>query len=166
MFFCFIKDSYIDYLRKYDTKVAENKHESRPYIGVVLEIHEYKYYVPFSSPKEKHKHMKNNLDFRKIEHGKLGAINFNNMIPVIDSEIIPIVFSEVTDINYRKLLTKQYNAVQKDIDNITKTAARLRDIILKPNEQLSEYEIKIKNRCCNLSLLEKVCTEMKSPYSS
>ena len=26
----YIKDSYIDYLRQYDNKVAENKHETRP----------------------------------------------------------------------------------------------------------------------------------------
>ena len=33
-----IKDSYIQFLRQYDTNVAENKKETRPYVGVVLKI--------------------------------------------------------------------------------------------------------------------------------
>ncbi len=30
--------------------------------------------------------MKNNIDFYKLDNGKLGAINFNNMIPIIKGE--------------------------------------------------------------------------------
>ena len=33
-----IKDEYINYLKKYDAKVADNKKGKRPYVGVVLEI--------------------------------------------------------------------------------------------------------------------------------
>lgn len=64
-----MKDSYIQFLRQYDTKVAENKQESRPYVGIVLEINGINYYAPFSSPKPKHQKMKNGKDFRKINHG-------------------------------------------------------------------------------------------------
>ena len=60
-----IKDDYIAYLRTYDSKVAENKHEVRPYLGVVFEIENMKYYAPFTSPKQKHLKMKNGKDFRK-----------------------------------------------------------------------------------------------------
>ena len=34
-----IKDEYINYLKKYDAKVVDNK-ERRPYVGVVLELME------------------------------------------------------------------------------------------------------------------------------
>ena len=44
-----IKDDFIAYLQKFDTKVAENKNQTRPYVGVVLEINSVKYYAPFSS---------------------------------------------------------------------------------------------------------------------
>ena len=50
-----IKDSYIQFLRQYDTRVSENKHETRPYIGIVFKLGDMKYYVPLTSPKEKHK---------------------------------------------------------------------------------------------------------------
>ena len=49
-------------------KVADNKKGKRPYVGVVLEIEGIKYYTPFTSPKEKHRKMKNTKDFRKINH--------------------------------------------------------------------------------------------------
>ena len=62
-----IKDEYINYLKKYDAKVADNKKGKRPYVGVVLEIEGIKYYTPFTLPKEKHRKMKNTKDFRKID---------------------------------------------------------------------------------------------------
>ena len=37
---------------------------------------------PLTSPKPKHLHMKNQIDFLKIKGGEWGAVNFNNMIPV------------------------------------------------------------------------------------
>lgn len=40
------------------------------------------YFVPVSSPKDKHLKMKNPVDFMKLDKGALGAINFNDMIPV------------------------------------------------------------------------------------
>ena len=42
-----IADEYINFLRTFDSKVSENKQESRPYIGVIIEIEEMKYYAPF-----------------------------------------------------------------------------------------------------------------------
>lgn len=39
---------------------------------------------PLSSPKEKHKNMKNSIDFLKLDEEKHGKINFNNMIPILD----------------------------------------------------------------------------------
>ena len=50
MRFYHVKDDYINFLRKYDEKVADNNHETRPYVGIVLEIDSMKYYAPFSSP--------------------------------------------------------------------------------------------------------------------
>lgn len=46
MRFYYIKDNYIDFLKKYDNIVAENKQESRPYVGIVIEIKGHKYYAP------------------------------------------------------------------------------------------------------------------------
>ncbi len=58
--------------------------DNRVFIGIVVVCGIHKYCIPLSSPKEKHKSMRNSVDFSKIEvKGKLlGVLNFNLMIPV------------------------------------------------------------------------------------
>ena len=154
-----IKDEYITFLRQFDSNVSDNKNESRPYIGIVLEIQGVKYYTPFTSPKQKHESMHNTKDFRKIDSGRLGAINFNNMIPVPDNAIIPIHINNETNSQYRRLLQKQYEAIQQDSESIIRTAERLYTLIFTPDDELTRNDRKIKSRCCNLSLLERVYYE-------
>ena len=51
-----ITDKYVEYLRQTVPNVYSNKQEkrthTRKYVGTVLEMHGYKYFVPMSSPKE------------------------------------------------------------------------------------------------------------------
>ena len=106
----YIKETYIDYLREYDLKVPHNKNEKRPYIGVLFEINSYLYFAPLTSPKPKHKTMSEKIDFIKLRDGELGAINLNNMLPVLESEIIQFDIDGLKKIN-----PKEYN---KFIDQV------------------------------------------------
>ena len=155
MDFYHIKDDYISFLRQYDCKVAENKRESRPYVGIVLTIDSIQYYAPFTLPKNKHQRMKNSIDFRRIQNGQLGAINFNNMIPVPDEALIPISIVSVADEKYRRLLQNQYNFIRSDWNNIIACAKKLHTLIVSQTK-LSEHEKEVKIRCCDLVLLESV----------
>lgn len=85
-----LDEKYCEYLRKYDNKVpySYDKKKLRPFIGVLFEMNNCKYFAPLSSPKPKHKTMKTTLDFLKIAHGKWGAINFNNMLPVTEKILL------------------------------------------------------------------------------
>jgi len=161
MKFYHITDEYINFLRSYDSKVSKNKNESRPYVGVVVQINDIKYYAPFTSPKQKHLKMKNGKDFRKIQGGQYGAINFNNMIPVPESALILIDIKNEPDLKYRRLLQNQYKSVIADLEMITNTASKLRKLVLTDDEQLSEYDRRIKSRCCDLKLLERIYTEFE-----
>ncbi len=62
-----VSNAYIDYLLPYAPHLFQNKKSTqkneRKYIGVVLEINRIKYFAPLSSFKEKHKYMKDGLDF-------------------------------------------------------------------------------------------------------
>ncbi len=84
-----IDTAYCDFLRQYDNKVPFNyaKKAIRPFVGVLFEVSDCKYFAPLSSPKPKHLKIRNKIDFLKIDKGKLGAINFNNMIPVDNQNI-------------------------------------------------------------------------------
>ncbi len=51
-----VSDAYIDYLRQYEPNVYSNKvgnrTHTRKFVGTVIKINGYKYFVPMSSPKE------------------------------------------------------------------------------------------------------------------
>lgn len=51
-----ITDNYINYLRKYENRVYDNKEDirkvTRKYLGIVLKINDFNYYIPMSSPKK------------------------------------------------------------------------------------------------------------------
>ncbi|MCL2427143.1 MAG: type III toxin-antitoxin system ToxN/AbiQ family toxin [Oscillospiraceae bacterium] len=75
---------YCEYLRTHDPRIAKvsDDKKRRPFIGVLLIVNEMHYLAPMTTPKPKHKKMKNQIDFLKINGGEYGAINFNNMMPV------------------------------------------------------------------------------------
>ena len=92
-----INEKYVKFLSQAEPKVPYNSgnKKGRPFIGIIFDIENSHYFAPLSSPKEKHKYMPNNLDFLKINNGKSGVINFNNMIPVLESEIFIIEIDKI-----------------------------------------------------------------------
>lgn len=79
---------YIRNLHNIDDKVLsvspQTGKDNRVFVGIVIICGIHKYCIPLSSPKEKHKKMKNSMDFSKIEiNGRLlGVLNF----PRLESE--------------------------------------------------------------------------------
>lgn len=155
-----IDDKYCDYLRKYDSKVMYNANRKslRPFVGILFEVNKYKYFAPLSSPKLKHVKMKNNIDFYKIDGGKLGAINLNNMIPVMKNQIkyidLDAKASDIQKEKYNKMLKSQIFWLNRYGTGLTKKARNLYD---KYTEDGLSQNIKI--RCCNYKLLEEKCEE-------
>ena len=121
-----VDTSYIDYLGNYQAHIWVNEENNRlrPYVGVVMEIGNYKYYAPLSSPKPKHQKMRDRLDFIRLEHrGQLKAvINLNNMIPVSDSLIAKIDIAGVTDNFYKNLLNVEMIDIRRKQSTIIKNA--------------------------------------------
>ena len=155
-----INTQYCNYLRKFDTKVSYNKNEKelRPFIGILFSIENYEYFAPLSSPKPKHKTMKNTIDFLKIKNGKYGVINFNNMIPVKGANYTLVdlnkKYVETDKIKYQKLLLEQLNWLNTHYYQVKNKSIKLYEMY--NNERLSEN---VRNRCCNFKLLEEKCLE-------
>lgn len=151
---------YCDYLRKFDDKVSYNAgiKELRPFIGILFVVNNCDYYAPLSSPKDKHLLMKNNIDIIKINGGKLGVVNFNNMIPVSSNnyEIIDInkVPENINELKRQQLLKDQLLWLNKNYNRIIIKAVKLYDLYTR--KRLPE---RIKQRCCNFPLLEEKCKE-------
>ncbi len=145
----YITNKYINFLHKFDSNVMFNKCQTRPYIGILFEIDDLKYYAPLTSPKEKFKTMKNSEDFTKLMNGQYGAINFNNMIPVVKSEIIPIDIYDILDKKYKLLLINQRDYINSNAEKLLTKAIKL---YTKYNN--NTLHPAIKKRCCNYKLLE------------
>lgn len=64
--------------------------------------------------------MKNTIDFFKIKDGELGAINFNNMIPVQTSNYSLVDLDKktltITEFKYQNLLKEQLNWLNKNFN--------------------------------------------------
>lgn len=158
---------YCNYLRNFDNKVPYNSNDkrNRPFIGVLFKVGELEYFTPLSSPKEKHKKMKNNIDFSKIDRGNLGAINFNNMIPVkkacYEEFNLYAKPKNVKEEQYYHLLYLQLLWLNRNYDNITKKAITLYNNYLTKKLPKSVY-----NRCCNFVLLEEMCKKYQKSLVS
>lgn len=158
-----VNSDYCDYLRKFDNRVSYNKYEKelRPFIGVLFKIDSYEYFAPLSSPKEKHKKMKNTVDFFKIKNGELGAVNFNNMIPVSKNNYSLVDLNKetltISELKYQALLREQLDWLNTNYIQVRNKSQKLYQLYI--TGKLSEN---IKSRCCNFKLLEEKCMEYKT----
>lgn len=155
-----IDTNYCDYLRQFDSKVPYNAFDKklRPFIGILFMVNEIEYFAPLSSPKEKHKTLKNTLNLLKIDNGNLGVINFNNMIPVKKDNYI---YYDLYKKNINGPELQRNMLLRKQLRWITKQHKSVRDksyILYKLYKENKLHE-NIKNRCCNFPLLENKCNE-------
>jgi protein AbiQ len=155
-----INKNYCNYLRKYDPKVPYNSGNKtlRPFVGILFEIDDKKYFAPLSSPKPKHLKMKNSLDFLRIKNGELGAVNFNNMIPVKNDNIIlldlNIIVKNKQEEKYINLLKEQLFWLNRHRDKLYKNAKKIYAEFIEGTLNKNIY-----TRCCDFKLLEKICDE-------
>lgn len=187
-----IDKNYLDYLRKFDNRVSLLKDENfgRKYIGIVLTINNNQYFAPLSSQVWKIKNdngvktfvlddcgrkilRKNKSDITLYENGSylnpLGAIKFNNMVPV-PNHLINIVAKPVDidnmlhskridEIKYALLLEKQIRLINTPFytDAIIRKAKKLYEgaveKTLKPVSFLKVF--------CDFRLLEQKAHDYK-----
>ena len=145
----YISEEYIDYLRQFDNKVAYNKSQTRPYVGIVYTQNNCDYFVPLHSPKEKHKKIHSKaLDIFKIRDGELGVVNINNMIPA-PMKVLTEVLPTITDEKYKVLLTDQLSFLNNHKRDIYKKIKNF--MLLYHKGYLSKVVL---DRCCDFELLE------------
>ncbi len=153
---------YCDYLREFDERVPYNygKKKLRPFIGILFKVGKVEYFAPLSSPKKKHLTMDDGVDFIKIDKGKLGAVNFNNMIPVIKGCYQIVDVNDIKDIHYKKLLIKQLRWLNRYYTPICDKAKLLYNLY-----KVKRLSSKVRQRCCNFSLLEENCIKYNQKIS-
>lgn len=156
----FIDGQYTDFLRRADYRVPFNKNDSykRPFVGIVFEIDERKYFAPLTSH-NKHERLvekpkAEDVTFFPINDCKHGGINFNNMIPVVEGVYNPVdLFHNKADTpnerKYKYLLNIQTQFIMRNRGKIARKAKTL--YYLKIHGDLKQGADK---RVCDFKALE------------
>lgn len=147
---------YVEYLSQYAPHLFHNKKEeqrnSRKYIGIVLRINDTDYFAPLSSFKDKHRKMKESLDFIKVKD--YAVINLNNMFPVPENKRKYVDIGAEKDPKYRSLLLAEYRYIKSIQEKIYKNAGNLYKIKIKDGNSTN-----LSKRCNDFLLLEEKCKE-------
>lgn len=153
-----VEDRYIRFLSTRDSKVQYNKGNRRPYVGVVLHVGGFQYFVPMESPKENHKNIKSGKHIIKLADGQYGMLGFNNMVPVHKDALIPFDIEKEPDQKYRELLRRQATICNRMKADILDHASRTYyDVVNNKNKFLVRIS-------CNFKMLERACREYKKDY--
>lgn len=124
---------------------------------MLFKVGDFKYFAPLSSPKPKHLKMRSAIDFMKLDDGKLGVVNFNNMIPVKDNNVCEFDIDKSD--NYSKLLRIQFYYLNRNYSKLCRYSKLLYSKYI--NKKLVKV---IYDRCCNFKLLEEKCEEFNRQY--
>mgnify|MGYP000910979095 CR=1 FL=1 len=160
IYFYEIDDEYINYMHLVDNKILlpkeKERKEMRKYIGVIILINGYKYYIPLSSYKpEVYDNMYESISLMKVK--KMAVIRVNNMFPAIDEAVHPINFHDVKDEKYKYLLMAEYREIKTRENELRKNARIVYGHrINKNNKHKRLYGI-----CCDFKKLELATSTYK-----
>lgn len=155
-----VSDKYIRFLKSRDSRVQDNKDRRRPYVGVVLCIGEYRYFVPMESPKPNHAKIKPGYHILKLEDGKLGLLGFNNMIPIQESALISFDIDKEPDEKYAELLRRQVTYINRHKADILAHASKTYYNVV--NKKIA-FLLGI---CCDYKKLERACKQYDPNYNA
>ena len=173
--FYYIDLKYIRDLSRKDDNVMsispQRGKQNRPFVGVVVMTNERKYCIPLTSPKDKFKNRKSQVDFIKVydeesavqadgSHKLIGVLNINNMIPVTDGVIkridmkIRLSDSQETQ-NMKRLMQKQVKWCRNHVETIENRANKVYDLVTKTPEKSRN----LVRRSSDFIKLEKIADE-------
>ena len=170
-----VTDEYISYLRTSYPNVYSNKQDTRvhtrKYVGVVIKVENYKYYIPLSSPKETDYQVagdskvikksivpivrivvKNSRGEKELK----GTLRISHMIPVPESELQLYDLENEMDECYKDLVLNEIQFIRKNKEKILNNANLLYK--QKADNDPSAGYVKM---ALDYKALEKLCDKYK-----
>jgi len=175
-----IDTDYLSYLSRIDPEVqfaAEKRYDQKPYLGIIVIIDTYSYFIPLTSAKPKHTKWRNvgpvhYLIYEQVKKAELrkrdifksisdtdalklfAALDLKKMIPVPSGLYAKINFSSLNDKKYADLLEKEYRFCQKIQSGIL---SKVLQIYTAQKETGKIYPL-----YCNFTKLESACSQYSS----
>lgn len=147
-----VEDKYIHFLQSVDSRVQNNKSRRRPYVGIVLTVSSYNYFVPMESPKPNHKNLNPAVYIMPIAGGQYGILGFNNMIPVAKAALIEFDIDNEPDKQYANLLRRQAAFINRNKADVFSRAAKT--YFRATTKTVDNFFRKV---CCDFRKLERAC---------
>ena len=154
-----ITNKYVSFLHSIDSRVQFNKNARRPYVGIVLTVSSYRYFVPMESPKDHHQNLHSSIHIMPLENGHYGILGFNNMIPVPLSAIIEFDINDEPDHQYAELLRRQASYINRHRAEVYNRAAKTYFRATTKTENSF-----FKKVCCDFRKLESACDRYNPQY--
>ena len=154
-----VADKYVSFLHGADNRVQHNKGMSRPYVGIVLIVGSYRYFVPMESPKEQHKKLRPSVHIMPIENGRYGLLGFNNMIPVPYGAVTLMDIDAEPDRKYAELLKRQATFINRHKADVYARAQKT--YFRATTKKQDNFFRKI---CCDFKKLERVSERYDPGY--
>lgn len=162
LLFYTVDTKYIKYLSEFESHVSYNKDEighSRPYLGIVLKIEEYEYFVPLYSYKEHYNKYKNNPSFFIVYNAKnkpLAIVKFSAMLPVPKNiKVVELLEYSKQDKKYKDLVSAEYRYINSNKEEIYKRAQKMYRVVTKHKNNF------LKTIACDFKLLEEKSLKYK-----
>ena len=167
-----VSDDYIAYLREHEPNVYSNKEDNRvhtrKYVGIVIKMNGFNYYIPMSSPKETdyqiagdNKVIKKSIvpimRITEKNHGVKelkGTLRISHMIPVPESELSLYDLKNEEDLDYKALVSAEIIFIRKNANKIMANA----ELLYKQKINNDETAGYVKS-ALNYTELERLCGE-------
>lgn len=167
-----VSDEYVEWLRKdfpnvYSNKINSRTH-TRKYLGVVLKVGSYHYYIPMSSPKDSDYQIagdnkvikksivpiirivvKNSLGKKELK----GTLRISHMIPVPESELELYDIESETDRTYKDLVQNEIIFIRKNREKIISNAE-----LLYKQKMINDTTAKYVKTALDYKKLEEACS--------
>lgn len=173
-----VSDRYINFLKERCPNVYSNKEShrvhTRKYVGIVLKIEDFCYYIPMSSPKKsdyqaagKNKVIKKSIvpiirivvkNSQGVKELK-GTLRISHMIPVPESELELYDMEHETDLVYKDLVQNEVIFIRRNKTKIENNAR----LIYKQKSEKDTSAGYVKS-ALDYKALENYCLEYISKY--
>ncbi|MCL2416048.1 MAG: type III toxin-antitoxin system ToxN/AbiQ family toxin [Defluviitaleaceae bacterium] len=164
-----VDEKFLKWLRSnHESRIPYTDYGSdayKPFFGVLFEIGEMVYITQISSPKPRHRALKDLPDFHRIYNPKsnelIGVVNLNFMFPIHKSLIYDLLYEDIhtyRSFSNEKEKSKYIDLMQIQLKEINKLPVAKNAKIIY---DLKYYKPKhpVSKRCFDFKKLESACAE-------
>lgn len=166
-----VSEEYLNYLRKNEKRIPNSDYGAnkfKPFFGTLFETEDFYYVTQVSHAQERHQHMKNNIDFKKIydptDGRLLAVINMNYMFPIPKSEKVGLKYKDISlhrTFNSDDEKSKYINLMQKEIKAINGMDLEKSALFIYENKY-TKKNVKLADRCIDFKQMEALAKKYGS----